>query len=503
MSRPTVARPLIAALVCAIAALVPTAAQAADGPRHLHFKLGPIHIRPGQNTNTFALTRVPVPKVAGYITRFAPNLTYENGTVPPVDVLHLHHAVWSVNGETRWFAGEEKTAFALPAGYGWASKPGDEWVVNHMIHNLYPSETDVYITWDIDFVPAASREAKAIRPVTTLWLDTRGGEGYPVFDVLKGSGTRGRYTYPRQAPLAYGKRDPRPYTGSGNRNSVRVPFDGTLVSAVGHLHPGGLWNDISVGRGSRRTRIFRSAAHYFEPAGPVSWDVALGVTRPDWRVRVRMGDRLGIEATYDTRASWYESMGLGTVYLARDDRSGRDPFRSRIDQRERLTHGHLAENDNHGGKLRAYPDASKLPAALAPDPLTLFVSPGAIQIARFRYSQGDLAAKGAALRPRAVPQGQSIAFVNEDAASDIFHTITACAAPCSSSTGIASPLADALVPFDSGELGFGPAGESAAANTASWLTPITLKPGTYNFFCRVHPFMRGAFRVTKLAPPTG
>ena len=26
---------------------------------------------------------------------------------------------------------------------------------------------------------------------------------------------------------------------------------------------------------------------------------------------------------------------------------------------------------------------------------------------------------------------------------------------------------------------------------------VTLKPGTYTFFCRVHPFMRGSFRVTQ------
>ena len=111
--------------------------------------------------------------------------------------------------------------------------------------------------------------------------------------------------------------------------------------------------------------------------------------------------------------------------------------------------------------------------------------------------------QGRGTPPSRRPVGAVDYVVNEDAASDIFHTITACAAPCSLSTGIPSPLADALVPFASGELGFAPPGECAAANTASWLTPITLKPGTYNFFCRVHPFMRGVFRETKLAQPSG
>ena len=31
----------------------------------------------------------------------------------------------------------------------------------------------------------------------------------------------------------------------------------------------------------------------------------------------------------------------------------------------------------------------------------------------------------------------------------------------------------------------------------SWSTPTSLKPGTYTFFCRIHPFMRGVFRIVQ------
>ena len=77
----------------------------------------------------------------------------------------------------------------------------------------------------------------------------------------------------------------------------------------------------------------------------------------------------------------------------------------------------------------------------------------------------------------------------------MFHTVTACRAPCNKSVGIAYPLADGAVDFDSGELGFGPQGFTAAANVDRWSTPTDLPAGTYTYFCRVHPFMRGAFRV--------
>ena len=53
-------------------------------------------------------------------------------------------------------------------------------------------------------------------------------------------------------------------------------------------------------------------------------------------------------------------------------------------------------------------------------------------------------------------EGQQITFDNFDAADqNVWHSITACKAPCTGSTGIAYPLADADVQFDSGQLGNG------------------------------------------------
>ena len=90
--------------------------------------------------------------------------------------------------------------------------------------------------------------------------------------------------------------------------------------------------------------------------------------------------------------------------------------------------------------------------------------------------------------------GQYLTFKNLDAPLDngIWHTITACRAPCDGSTGIAFPLANASIQFDSGELG---TGGPPASGTDTWSTPTNLPPGTYTYFCRIHPFMRGAFRV--------
>jgi plastocyanin len=458
------------------------------GVQHLHLQYGPLAIRPGQNLIDTNKYRIPQPTEDGWIVGFRPNLRLANGTVPPVDVLHLHHGVWANVRRRdataplfpeRFFAtGEEKTALELPPGYGYPYRTSDAWYLNYMVHDLTPKPFTVYLTYDIDFVPATSPQASGMKAVHPIWLDVQNGEVYPVFDALKGSGRDGKFTYPDDDPNA-----PR-------KNAYTLPTDGVLVKAFGHLHPGGLYDTFSVTRGDQTRTLFTSKAHYYEPAGAVSWDVSMTATPDDWAVAVKAGDTLSISTTYDTsRASWYESMGLGIVWMY-DGPGGKDPFTEPIDQTGVLTHGHLPENDNHGGATTNLAD----PRRAGGGPLT-----GTIPIGSFEYGAGDLTVAGG--RIPTVTEGHSITFDNLDAGGPrVWHSITACKAPCTASTGIAYPLANATVQFDSGELGTG--GPPTSGRT-TWSTPANLDPGTYTYFCRIHPFMRGAFRVVapaSLAP---
>jgi plastocyanin len=124
-----------------------------------------------------------------------------------------------------------------------------------------------------------------------------------------------------------------------------------------------------------------------------------------------------------------------------------------------------------------------------------------VNIKDFIYGRGDLGLTGKHGRPPVVKRGKSLKFTNLDSLpggpvrTAKYHTITACKAPCTGTTGIAYPTANANVQFDSAELGYGPAGVTAAANRNTWRTPKSLARGTYSYFCRIHPFMRGSFRV--------
>src|SRR5437763_17223356 len=121
------------------------------------------------------------------------------------------------------------------------------------------------------------------------------------------------------------------------------------------------------------------------------------------------------------------------------------------------------------------------------------------------FPPGDVRATGAKRCIPSVQRGHSLTFTNEDGSvsdarnplspspsylASIFHTVTSCQDPCGLDTGISYPLANGPDNYDSTQLGVG----TPASGNLKWSTPSKLAPGTYTYFCRIHPFMRGAFR---------
>ena len=128
-----------------------------------------------------------------------------------------------------------------------------------------------------------------MKTVQTKWMSVAGPSPrvgisspiYPVFNALKGMGQDGRYTFPDQAVGAQRDVidtnsqivDPRPPGDAGRHRRTPPP------GRAGHQPRGQ--------RGNQRRSLFQSNAHYYEPAGAVSWDVAMGGTPSDWRVQLR------------------------------------------------------------------------------------------------------------------------------------------------------------------------------------------------------------------------
>jgi hypothetical protein len=412
-----------------------------------------------------------------------------------------------------------------------------------------------YITYEIDFIPEAKAEQAGIKPVYPFWLDVR-PSAYPVFNVQrKFGGPDGKCTWPKEQCASF---DPwgEKFVGQGRRGNgtgTEVTFPkrgeswgrtrnftgGTLIGLGGHVHPGGLTDTVDLIRNGKSVRIFTSEAVYWNrknhmrPGGPpTSWDMSMTVTGlPYWGVRVKPGDKLLINATYDTtRQATYENMGIVVAGLAPNAPDGTptapglNPFKAPRDNsrlcrslRARLnpartqgpiglraprpalcdrgivTHGHQAANGNYGGPSGKW----SFSAAGSTDQ---------VNIANFQYLPGDLSRASMSGVPR-VPIGTDLRFTNLEGPL-IYHSITTCKFPCLGPTGAAFPIADGKtsvgrsLDLDSGQLGIGAPYIGPAKQTLSWDVPVTrrqgFKPGeTVTYFCRIHPFMRGAFQVAK------
>ncbi len=514
--------------------------------RRLRFSFGPLAIKPGQNDVLAEPVRIEKPLRDGYVTRIEPNLVDVNGNVPPTEQVHLHHGTWisvpSYGSGPFFAAGEEKTVAPFPRGYGMPVKATDIWSLLYMVHSAVQQPMTLYITYDIDFVPKENAEKLGLKPAYPQWLDVR-PSGYPVFNTQREFGEEGKCTWPKEECAGFdpygqkivGQGEP----GNGLGEDLELPAageslgaidnftGGTLIGIGGHLHPGGLKNQIDVVRGGESQRIYTGRPAYWnrkkphKPNGPpTSWDFSMRVSgNPYWGVRVKPGDILRSNATYDTEIqSTYENMGITVTLLAPDTPEGEatapglDPFAAPVDRSKtcksggleakkptlcpqglKPTHGHLPENDNFGNAEGTWD-------AQAGSPTT------EVNIANFLYTPGDFSTINMGGVPT-VKVGETLNFNNLEGTT-IYHTVTSCAFPCKGPTGVSFPLADGetsagrKVDFDSSELGFGTPAIGPAKQTLRWGLPVTQEEGyapgeVVTYFCRIHPGMRGAFEVTQ------
>jgi len=337
---------------------------------------------------------------------------------------------------------------------------------------------------------------------------------------------------------------------------VTKDMAGTLIGIGGHLHPGGIRDEVSLVRGGVQKPIFYSDSVNWNHANPkragsapTSWDFSMTVTGAplDWKVKVKAGDTIRLNAVYDSElSSWYENMGIVVGFIAPKDPHGPpgvDVFKDNVrivngmsdkgiapkgpfvyNYRPKtchasltgrvktlclhgqVTHGALPENTNTSAPCTkaSCPNITHKTGSTVSD----------IYAAGFTYGQADFGVIDETGIPQ-VKRGKPLTFWNLDASSKVWHTFTACRYPCSGPTSVNYPLADGgnghphdRMNFESMELGYGmlfdpsksqlggsePYDGDWMKNGVAWTFTPT-RDGVYTFFCRVHPGMRGAFKV--------
>jgi len=511
----------------------------------LHFWYGPYAVPPGNDMNRFDLN---LPVRDGFVVSVEPDLKYADTLLaPPRQEAHIHHAHWFrldpgneednyTYGFTRWVfgSGDEETvadseprSAADPSGpvYGGSTGPGQAEPMIYMIHNKTARPMSVYIVLHVKLQHGSQAELERLtgRPYRDL-LGVIFGRTY---QVPRNPGGDGTHSTSRDDPSG-------PIEWTATR-------DGTIIGAGGHLHPGGLRITLEnfgtearscprAGKDSTGGTVLYNGQALWRGGARFSEEFQMTVTNPAWRAPIRKGDRLRVTGIYENRDhAWYDVMAHAGLFFdpQQPPRAGCDAYligdaakpvvtyrrkrtcravrvrgerRARRRCRIRRIRRVRRADPTAGVPNRAWTGSREPvcgaeyggPACERPEPERGDgIATDTVTIANFRYLPGDRGLGGAEGAPAVVRKGTALRFVNADQPLGIRHTVTTCAWPCNGAYVANYPLADGR--WDSGKLGYDLVDGGSSNPVAE--TPKTLEVGRYAYFCRIHPWMRGAFEV--------
>jgi plastocyanin len=296
-----------AVLAVALSALAFSAAGEAKVKTY-DLRFGPV--RMGGFNVAFPKMPVRAPRVDGYVTRMTASLVDRRGRRITIRDVMLHHVVFhrvadssrgyrcSPGGEPIYGTGEENQQLRLPAGYGYPIRRSDRWRITAMLMSHSLRSVEAYVRYRVTVTTG-----RRMTPVRPFWVRAIGC-GKQVSYAVEG----GR----------------RP--GSTNVRSFnwRVPFDGRIVAAGGHLHGGArdMWLeqprcdnrrlfDTSPRFGMPNHLYYRARPILHEP-GPVDTRYFLSRTG----IPVVRGETLRLTGAYESERPHPRVMSIMHIYVA-------------------------------------------------------------------------------------------------------------------------------------------------------------------------------------------
>jgi plastocyanin len=297
-------RPVLLSIVIGLLAAAPAGAAT----RHLTLRSGPYHVQGFQTV--WPTATVHSAGLNGYVTKMDAELVDGRGRHVRINKVMLHHVVF-IDNDRRYNAcrgrkgtpffgtGEENERLVLPPGYGYRTHRGDSWrmVAMFMSHQL--AAKTVYLRYHVTVVTG-----RRMTDVLPMWLRADGCKVEPAYDI-DGEGD------PAQHNL--------------QTTAWRVPVDGRIVAAGGHLHGGAYDLRVTQPRCGDR-ELVHNAPRYGMPSdlvyhvfpvlhepGPVSTGWQLSKTG----IPVRKGELLNVTGDYDQSEPHGRVMAITHLYLAR------------------------------------------------------------------------------------------------------------------------------------------------------------------------------------------
>ena len=421
-------------------------------------------------------------------------------------------------------AGEEKTYINAPSGYGWRYTTKQFLVINHMIHDLSASPKKVYITYTMWFIPDTAPEAAGHQGDLDAVDGRPGRQGLPGVRRAARLGHRRHAHLPRPGPERVRARAGAQPLGRRPRRDARddrrAPAPGRAVDRPPHHARRRDETPVPLARELLRTRRRGLVGRVDERDRP-------GLEGRDQEGRRHLDDarRTTRRAPRGTR-SW----GSWSSASRTAPDGGVDPFTADVDQTDYLTHGRLPENVDDGVR-RAEPRASATRCACA-----AARSCDRVTIRNFAFDQGDLTSRGTRGRPATVRAGAAADVRQPRRAADDplphdhrvpgavqphrrhrlparrrAHDLRLRRARASARRSAAAstrPATGDTAPITAAKPLAAPAGalQRRARARQGRLERVRRRgdledaedpasPALYTYFCRIHPFMRGAFRV--------
>ena len=490
----------------------------------LSFYFGPYTVPPGQDLNRVDLE---LPTRNGFMMKIDPSMRRVGDLSEPMhQEAHIHHAHWFegepgannpgdeyFGGNAEWIFGngDEETmadfrprSAADPDGpvYGQYIPAGKPQPVVYMLHNKGIQPLNVYIVLDVAFRhgTAEQLEQKTGRP----HRDVEGALFGRTYDVPRQPNGDGKFEYATEGEGRQTYGSPRDaIEGSSNKFvEWEAPYDGVIVGVGGHLHPGGLRLVVENygseespcaddGRGYGGTLLLNSDAR--NRNAPLSEDFQMEVSHPGWRAPLHKGDRIRISGTYENKKhAWYAVMTHLGMYIDREQQPWKGCEAKVINTDDWnpvdgvLNRPWRGRADHFCGKRWGGPPCEEEDKTKWAE-----VETNRVTIANFVYTPGDRAASEPQMP--VIDRGETLTFFNADQSAFIRHTVTTCRWPCNGEYVGNYPLADGR--WDSGTMGYDPIDKGQMSPVSE--TPKDLKPGRHAYFCRIHPWMRGAFKVRR------
>jgi len=284
---------------------------------------------------------IPKPPVNGYITKMETDIVdATTGDPVPISRLMLHHIVFlnvfkadnTCSGFTdfdsrteisfgtapqRFYAaGEERMKLALPPGYGYQHGTGDTWAMTYMLMNHRAVPDNALIQYKVTV------ESDPLTPVQPWWMDIKDCNADPIYNV------RGRNAKGKSSKKG---KDSKSKRKLGNPTNVitrdyTFPAGSRIVAGAGHVHGGA--NNLTLTKPNCGNAQIASSTptwglpdHPFYNVRPVLHEpgpINMSAFQTPTGIPVAPGETVRLNSSYDNTAPHVRVMGIFPVYVASD-----------------------------------------------------------------------------------------------------------------------------------------------------------------------------------------